>query len=49
MGLNWFICFINTGLLDIVKDCTYIGLADDVFAVLQYNTHLYLVNVVNVR
>ncbi|XP_042382837.1 DNA mismatch repair protein MLH1-like [Zingiber officinale] len=38
---------IHSGLLDIVKDCTYIGLADDVLAVLQYSTHLYLVNVVN--
>ncbi|XP_078180194.1 MUTL-homolog 1 isoform X1 [Carex rostrata] len=39
---------VHPGLLDIVKDCTYIGLADEVFALLQYNTYLYLVNVVNV-
>ncbi|KAK9758148.1 hypothetical protein RND81_01G210700 [Saponaria officinalis] len=37
----------HTGLLDIVKDCTYVGMADDVFALLQYKTHLYLANVVN--
>ncbi|WOL12698.1 DNA mismatch repair protein MLH1 isoform X3 [Canna indica] len=39
---------IHPGLLDIVRNCTYIGLADEIFALLQYNTHLYLVNVVNV-
>ncbi|URE01664.1 VHS and GAT domain containing protein [Musa troglodytarum] len=39
---------IHPGLLEIVKSCTYIGLADEVFALLQHNTHLYLVNVVNV-
>nr|CAD1824525.1 unnamed protein product [Ananas comosus var. bracteatus] len=39
----------HSGLLDVVKNCTYIGLADDVFALLQHNTLLYLVNVVNVR
>ncbi|XP_064965194.1 DNA mismatch repair protein MLH1-like isoform X5 [Musa acuminata AAA Group] len=39
---------IHPGLLEIVKNCTYIGLADEVFALLQHNTHLYLVNVVNV-
>ncbi|KAJ0977302.1 hypothetical protein J5N97_012776 [Dioscorea zingiberensis] len=38
----------HTGLWDIVKNCTYIGLADDVFALLQHETYLYLVNVVNV-
>ncbi|KAJ3683223.1 hypothetical protein LUZ60_013450 [Juncus effusus] len=38
----------HSGLLDIIKNCTYIGLADEVFAVLQYNTDLYLVNIVNV-
>ncbi|KAF9661578.1 hypothetical protein SADUNF_Sadunf19G0083400 [Salix dunnii] len=37
----------HSGLLDIVRNCTYIGMADDVFALLQYNTHLYLANVVN--
>ncbi|KAL2467588.1 DNA mismatch repair protein MLH1 [Forsythia ovata] len=37
----------HSGLLDIVGHCTYIGMADDVFALLQHNTHLYLANVVN--
>ncbi|KAK4838439.1 hypothetical protein QYF36_013745 [Acer negundo] len=37
----------HSGLLDIVRNCTYIGMADDVFALLQYNTQLYLANVVN--
>lgn len=37
----------HSGLQDIIKYCTYIGMADDVFALLQHNTHLYLVNVVN--
>ncbi|ONK57686.1 uncharacterized protein A4U43_C09F3030 [Asparagus officinalis] len=39
---------VHSGLWDIVKNCTYIGLADETFALLQYNTHLYLMNVVNV-
>ncbi|KAK1433376.1 hypothetical protein QVD17_10286 [Tagetes erecta] len=37
----------HSGLLDIVRNCTYVGMADDVFALLQHNTHLYLANVVN--
>ncbi|KAL3513371.1 hypothetical protein ACH5RR_026088 [Cinchona calisaya] len=37
----------HSGLLDIIKNCTYIGMADDVFVLLQHNTHLYLANVVN--
>ncbi|XP_020538956.1 DNA mismatch repair protein MLH1 isoform X2 [Jatropha curcas] len=37
----------HSGLLDIVRQCTYIGMADDIFVVLQHNTHLYLANVVN--
>ncbi|CAH9082459.1 unnamed protein product [Cuscuta epithymum] len=37
----------HSGLLDIVRHCTYIGMADDVFALLQHQTHLYLANVVN--
>ncbi|KAI8526584.1 hypothetical protein RHMOL_Rhmol12G0007500 [Rhododendron molle] len=37
----------HSALLDILRHCTYIGMADDVFALLQYNTHLYLANVVN--
>ncbi|KAJ7964618.1 DNA mismatch repair protein Mlh1 [Quillaja saponaria] len=36
----------HSGLLDIVRHCTYIGMADDVFALLQHNTQLYLANVV---
>ncbi|KAH7833211.1 hypothetical protein Vadar_004148 [Vaccinium darrowii] len=37
----------HSGLLDILRHCTYIGMADDVFALLQHNTHLYLANVVS--
>ncbi|XP_058721996.1 DNA mismatch repair protein MLH1-like [Vicia villosa] len=37
----------DPGMLDIVKHCTYVGMADDVFALLQHKTHLYLANVVN--
>ncbi|XP_031389745.1 DNA mismatch repair protein MLH1 isoform X2 [Punica granatum] len=37
----------HCGLLDIVRDCTYVGMADDVYALLQHNTRLYLANVVN--
>ncbi|KAB1204751.1 DNA mismatch repair protein MLH1 [Morella rubra] len=37
----------HSGLLDVVRHCTYIGMADDVFALLQHDTHLYLANVVN--
>ncbi|KAJ4701196.1 DNA mismatch repair protein MLH1 [Melia azedarach] len=37
----------HSALLDIVRQCTYIGMADDVFALLQHNTHLYLTNVVS--
>ncbi|XP_024963412.1 DNA mismatch repair protein MLH1 isoform X2 [Cynara cardunculus var. scolymus] len=37
----------HSGLLDIVRNCTYVGMADDVFALFQHNTHLYLANVVN--
>lgn len=43
------IAYSCVGLLDIIKYCSYIGMADDVFALLQHNTHLYLVNVVNLR
>uniref|UniRef100_A0A803M525 DNA mismatch repair protein S5 domain-containing protein n=1 Tax=Chenopodium quinoa TaxID=63459 RepID=A0A803M525_CHEQI len=39
----------HSGLLDIVRGCTYVGMADDVFALVQYKTHLYLANVVNLR
>ncbi|GFP81438.1 DNA mismatch repair protein mlh1 [Phtheirospermum japonicum] len=37
----------HSELLDIVGNCSYIGMADEVFALLQHNTHLYLANVVN--
>ncbi|XP_050375759.1 DNA mismatch repair protein MLH1 isoform X1 [Argentina anserina] len=37
----------HSGMLDIVRHCTYIGMADDVFALLQHDTHLYLANVVS--
>lgn len=37
----------HSGLLEIVKHCTYVGMADDVLVLLQHNTSLYLVNVVN--
>ncbi|XP_016705572.1 DNA mismatch repair protein MLH1 isoform X3 [Gossypium hirsutum] len=39
----------HSDLLDIVRQSTYVGMADDVFALLQHNTHLYLANVVNLR
>ncbi|XP_004499581.1 DNA mismatch repair protein MLH1 [Cicer arietinum] len=37
----------DPGMMDIVKHCTYVGMADDAFALLQHKTHLYLANVVN--
>ncbi|KAA0034986.1 DNA mismatch repair protein MLH1 isoform X1 [Cucumis melo var. makuwa] len=37
----------HAGLLNTVRHCVYIGMADDVFALLQHGTHLYLANVVN--
>ncbi|WOH00519.1 hypothetical protein DCAR_0519884 [Daucus carota subsp. sativus] len=37
----------DSGLLDVVKHCTFIGMADDIFALVQHKTHLYLANVVN--
>ncbi|XP_015886329.3 DNA mismatch repair protein MLH1 isoform X1 [Ziziphus jujuba] len=40
-------CNCHSGLLEVVRHCTYIGMADDVFALLQHDTHLYLANVVN--
>ncbi|XP_052727260.1 DNA mismatch repair protein MLH1 isoform X3 [Vigna angularis] len=39
----------DPGMMDIVRHCTYVGMADDVFALLQHNTCLYLANVVNLR
>ncbi|KAF6147807.1 hypothetical protein GIB67_014387 [Kingdonia uniflora] len=40
-------CKCDSDLLEIVKHCTYVGMADDLLALLQHNTRLYLVNVVN--
>ena len=40
---------VFTGLLDVVRHCSYIGMADDVLALLQHDTHLYVANVVNLR
>ncbi|XP_058744290.1 DNA mismatch repair protein MLH1-like [Vicia villosa] len=37
----------DPGILEIVKHCTYVGMEDDIFALLQHKTHLYLANVVN--
>ncbi|KAL4559900.1 hypothetical protein LXL04_032046 [Taraxacum kok-saghyz] len=37
----------HSGLLETVRNCTFVGMADDDFALLQHNTHLYLANVVN--
>lgn len=37
----------HPGLLDVIRQCIYVGMADDVFALLQHNTHLYLANVVS--
>ncbi|KAI3726580.1 hypothetical protein L1987_66378 [Smallanthus sonchifolius] len=45
--INEFEHGCHSGLLDIVRNCTYVGMADDVFALLQHNTHLYLANVVS--
>ncbi|XP_057994845.1 DNA mismatch repair protein MLH1 isoform X3 [Hevea brasiliensis] len=45
--INDIDCNCHSGLLDIVRQCTYIGMADDIFALLQHSTHLYLANVVN--
>ncbi|KAK1276725.1 DNA mismatch repair protein MLH1 [Acorus gramineus] len=40
-------CNTHSGLLETVKHCTYVGMADDTFALLQHNTRLYLANVMN--
>ncbi|CAN0840655.1 DNA mismatch repair protein MLH1 [Linum grandiflorum] len=37
----------DSGLLDIVRHCTFVGMADNVLALLQHGTHMYLANVVN--
>lgn len=44
--VNAIDCNTHSGLLDIIKQCTYVGMADDILALLQYKTQLYLVNVV---
>ncbi|KAL3693116.1 hypothetical protein R1sor_006767 [Riccia sorocarpa] len=36
----------HSGLMDIVKNCIYVGMADDTMALVQYKTYLYLINVV---
>ncbi|BBN11049.1 DNA mismatch repair protein MLH1 [Marchantia polymorpha subsp. ruderalis] len=35
----------HSGLLEIVKNCIYVGMADDNMALVQYKTYLYLINV----
>ncbi|XP_030952236.1 DNA mismatch repair protein MLH1 isoform X2 [Quercus lobata] len=45
--INEIDCNCHSGLLDVVRHCSYIGMADDVLALLQHDTHLYVVNVVN--
>lgn len=37
----------HSGLTEIIKQCTYVGMADDVLALAQCKTRLYVVNVVN--
>uniref|UniRef100_A0A7N0TB33 DNA mismatch repair protein S5 domain-containing protein n=1 Tax=Kalanchoe fedtschenkoi TaxID=63787 RepID=A0A7N0TB33_KALFE len=37
----------HSELFDLVRQCTYIGMADDVFALVQHETRLFLANVVN--
>ncbi|CAL1373770.1 unnamed protein product [Linum trigynum] len=37
----------HSDLLDVVRHCTFIGMADEILALLQHGTHLYLANVVN--
>jgi DNA mismatch repair protein MLH1 len=37
------------GLSEIMKHCMYIGMADDVLALAQCKTRLYVLNVVNLR
>ncbi|KAL2653676.1 hypothetical protein R1flu_021804 [Riccia fluitans] len=36
----------HSGLMDILKNCIYVGMADDNMALVQYKTYLYLINVV---
>ncbi|XP_019440187.1 PREDICTED: DNA mismatch repair protein MLH1-like isoform X2 [Lupinus angustifolius] len=37
----------DPAMMDIVRHCSYIGMTDNVFVVLQHHTHLYLANIVN--
>ncbi|XP_019429395.1 PREDICTED: DNA mismatch repair protein MLH1-like [Lupinus angustifolius] len=37
----------DPAMMDILRHCSYIGMTDAVFVVLQHHTHLYLANVVN--
>lgn len=37
----------HSGMLEIIKQCIYIGMADDVLALAQCKTRLYVLNVVN--
>jgi hypothetical protein len=39
----------HSGLSEIMKHCMYIGMADDVLALAQCKTRLYVLNVVNLR
>ncbi|KAI3782545.1 hypothetical protein L2E82_12596 [Cichorium intybus] len=38
---------LSLAVSGIPRNCTYVGMDDDVFALLQHNTHLYLPNVIN--
>jgi DNA mismatch repair protein MLH1 len=37
------------GFTEIIKQCMYVGMADDVLALAQCKTRLYVLNVVNLR
>lgn len=38
----------HSGLLEIVKHCTFVGMADDILALIQHNTRLYLLNILSI-
>lgn len=40
---------VFAGLTEIIKQCMYVGMADDVLALAQCKTRLYVLNVVNLR
>lgn len=44
-----FTRLLSAGLSEIIKNCTYVGMADDVLALAQCKTRLYLLNVFNLR